>query len=173
MGTINYGTSDYITMGIRPYDYDDFINDSDFVECYNEDVSGVSLETYIYETIADYYDCDRMNFDSIREKYDFYYYHVVLKPGYYEGYYIDIENNYGVCYDSWEDRRDANKEITQIKKFLVELAGCGFVSVYPGWCMGYANYNQTLIDINQAVKEMRNEVRTIPTYRQIELAGEV
>lgn len=32
MGAINYFTSDYITMGFKPYDTYDFENDPDFME---------------------------------------------------------------------------------------------------------------------------------------------
>lgn len=104
MGAVNYFTSDYITMGLRPYD---------------------SLEL---------------------EK--------------------DIENNFPVALDSWQDRRDANKEITEIKRFLIECAGLGLVECFPGWCTGYSDYNGTITAIRAAVKEMRDELRTIPTWTQ-------
>lgn len=32
MGAVNYFTSDYITMGLRPYDSWELENDSDFME---------------------------------------------------------------------------------------------------------------------------------------------
>ena len=38
MGAINYFTSDYITMGLKPYDASDFENDHDFMEELQNDV---------------------------------------------------------------------------------------------------------------------------------------
>lgn len=38
MGAINYFTSDYITMGLRPYDRSDLENDLDFMEEAREQV---------------------------------------------------------------------------------------------------------------------------------------
>lgn len=132
MGTINYKTSDYITL------------------CY---------------------DCDKENIDSILEKYDFYYYHVAIQPGYYEGFSLDIENNFPIAFDTGEDRREAQKEITRLKKCLIECAGCGLVTCVPGRSTTYGDYKSTLESISTAIVEMREEVRKIPTWRQYEKEG--
>ena len=97
MGTINYKTSDYITIGynLNYVDYED--------EFYND-------------IINDYYDQVKYTLEKQR----FYYFNVELVPGYYEGFSIDIEFNYKYCFDNWQDKRDAQKEITQLKKFLLE-----------------------------------------------------
>ena len=144
MGAINYYTSDYITLGYNCnwIDYDD--------PC-------------CYDIIQDYYDQVKYSLDH---EY-FYYFHVTLKPGYYEGYSIDIEFNYPVCFDNWEDKRAAQKEITQIKAFLTECVNdfeC--VAVYPGWCTGYADYKKTLKELAAAVREMRETVKQTPTYNK-------
>ena len=39
MGTVNYATSDYITMGLKPYDVDDFTNNPDFLDFIREEWS--------------------------------------------------------------------------------------------------------------------------------------
>ena len=90
MGTVNYATSDYITIGLKPYDYEDF-----------EDENG----NINYDMMNDYYQDDYNNIEAILNKYDFHYFHVVIKPGYYDVYYIYIENNYSLCYDSWNDKK--------------------------------------------------------------------
>lgn len=172
MGAINYKTSDYITMGINPGDVYAVQNDPDFIEEMQENVKeyGGSLEDeinfYINNEFEELYNAGR----DILNNYDFYYYHVKIEGGYYEGCYIDIENNYGVCYDSYEDRREANKEITQIKKMLFELLEAGFVACYPGWCTGYDDHNETRAAIAEAIKVMRNEAANIPTWNQYERA---
>ena len=160
MGTINYGTSDYITVGFEPFDFDEFVyEDEDGEEQTDYDGRYNEMEFY------------REAVEAIREKYEFCYYHVEVKPGYYEGFYIDIESNYGLCYDSCEDKREAQKEITQIKRFLLECVDVGCVQCFPGWCMGYATHEKTLAGINEAVKAMREEVRITPTWWTCERKG--
>lgn len=173
MGAINYFTSDYITMGIKPYSTEDFTGDQDFLEFLKTERGlDISDENAVisaaYDEINDCYECDRMNIETELKAHSFYYYHITIKPGYYEGFTLDIENNFGVAYDDYTDRRAAQKEITEIKQFLIACAGMGLVSVAPGWCTGYKDYKGTLAAINDAIKEMRAEAAIIPTWRQYE-----
>lgn len=164
MGTINYGTSNYITMGLKPYNSDDFLNDADFMEyCKTE---GLNAEEEAQEYCVMYTDDDAENVENTLEKYSFYYFHVAIKNGYYEGFYIDIENNFPVFFDDYMERKEAIKEVREIQNFLTDLANIGIVSVYPGWCTKYADRLQTLKDIREATKEMRQEIRNTPTWRQ-------
>ena len=171
MGAINYFTSDYITLGVKPYDTDDYIKDNDFMDFIREEWK-VNTEdenevlNAVNEQINADYEADRENAESILNKYDFYYFNVILKPGYYEGFTLDIENNFGVALDGWEDGREAQKEITQLKNCLLELADVGLVACSPGWCTGYKDYNETIKAIKEAIKEIREEYKTIPTRRQ-------
>lgn len=153
MGAVNYFTSDYITLGLRPYDTDDFTDENNNID---------------YDEINYCYESDYENIKCELEKHYFYYYHVTIKPGYYEGFTLNIENNFPVALDSWEDRRDANKEITEIKQFLIACAGLGLVKCSPGWCTGYSDYNGTIQAIKAAIKEMRSELKTISTWLQYE-----
>lgn len=136
MGAVNYFTSDYITLGIRPYDRYELEQDADFVEEMIESINeyGGTREDFINNYIDDCYECDFASIETELKKYTFYYYHVAIKPGYYEGFTIDIENNFQAAFDSWEDKREAQKEITKIKRFLIDCAGLGLVRCFPGWC---------------------------------------
>ena len=143
MGTINYKTSDYVTIGYN---------------CNN-----IDYEEYEYsmEIISELYD----DLCHVLKDCRFYYYHVTLNGGYYAGFYIDIENNFPYCFDDYREKIDAQREITQIKKFLLECVNhyeC--FSVSPGWVTSYATRTTTLRDINNAIKEMREEVRKTPTW---------
>lgn len=151
MGAVNYFTSDYITLGLRPYDVDDFTDENNNID-YDE-------TNYCYE-------CDYENIKCELEKHNFHYYHITIKPGYYEGFTLDIKNNFSVALDGYEDRREALKEITEIKQFLTDCAGLGLVKCSPGWCTGYADYNGTIAAIGEAIKAMRDEVKATPTRRQ-------
>ena len=144
MGAINYKTSDFITIGYNCnfIDYEDEFYD-DFIQDYFDQV------------------LTRLKEES------FYYFHVTVEPGYYEGFSIDIELNFSVCFDSWEDKALAQKEITRIKQFLLDCVNdfeC--CAVYPGWCTGYADYKTTLEEISGAVAEMRETVKNTPTAAQ-------
>ena len=171
MGAVNYSTSDYITMGLKPYDVDDITHDSDFMD-FIRDEWGVDItdQEAVYNAACDeisaYYESDYENIEFELNKHNFHYYHIAIKPGYYAGFTLDIENNYGLAYDSWEDKREAQKEITEIKQFLIACAGMGLVKCSPGWCTGYSDYNGTIKAIGVAIKEMREESRAIPTWAQ-------
>ena len=172
MGAINYGTSNYITLGIKPYDYDDFKADAYFMKEAKAEVAeyGGTIEDCINNYIEGCYEENYAAVEATLDKYQLWYYRVTIKPGYYEGFSLDIENNYCIALDSWEDRREMNKEITQIKQLLLECAGLGLVACYPGWCTGYEDYNSTIKAIKAAIKEMRAEVKVTPTWAQYEKA---
>lgn len=171
MGTINYKTSDYITLSIQPYDFEDIkagIIDDIKAGDYEGITADMVTDNMINDTIRDYYDTDVENAQGYIDKYNLYYFHVAIEPGYYEGLSIDIENNFPVFFDNYTEKKEAQKEITQLKQLLVDLAGVGFVQTFPGWCTGYNDYKQTLKGIKKAIKDIRSEVATTPTYRDYE-----
>lgn len=150
MGTINYKTSDFITIG---YNCDHI----DFEDEYRQDI------------IQDYFDQTEY---KLNQK-DFYYFHVTIEPGYYEGFSINIEFNYPVCFDNYREKQDAQKEITQIRAFLYNcVSDYECCAVSPGWCTTYYNYETSLKKIDAAVREMRETVKQTPTYNQY-FRGEV
>lgn len=168
MGAVNYFTSDYITMGIEPYSVYDLENDPGFMDALRDEVSeyGGTIDEAIISYIQTSYEADEMNVEFILEKYSFDYFHVTIKPGYYEGFTLDIENDFPVAFDGWKDKRAAQREITSLKKMLIECAGAGMVQCFPGWCTGYDDYTGTVKAIGAAIKDMRDEVNTIPTWAQ-------
>lgn len=144
MGTINYKTSDFITIGYNCeyIDYDDIF--------YND-------------IIQDYY----VQVNYLLKKEYFYYFHITLEPGYYEGFSINIEFNFSMCFDNYSDKKEAQKEITRIRAFLANcINDCECCVVYPGWCTTYENYENSWIKLNNAIKEMRQTVKNTPTYQQ-------
>lgn len=144
MGAINYKTSDFITIGYNCnfIDYDD---------------------EFYYDIVNDYYEQVKQ---TLENEY-FYYFHVKLEPGYYEGFSIDIEFNFGVCFDNYEDKHLAQKEITVLKKFLLQcINDFECCVVHPGWCTGYEDYKNSILQLNAAIKKIRQLVKTTPTYYQ-------
>ena len=142
MGAINYFTSDYITIGYNTnnIDYED--------KLYYEDIE------YEYDEIS-----------AILKNENFYYFNVMLKPGYYEGFTIDIENNFNYCFNDYTEKMEALKEVTRIKNFLLYIVNNFNVNVvYPGWCTSYCDYKKTISEINEAIKEIKTEIKSTPTY---------
>ena len=144
MGAINYGSNDIINLGVDVSKEEDFGILSEEVCCIYEDIK------------------------NILDNYDFYYYHVVIKEGYYIGLYLDIEANFYI-YDSYLDKLDAQKELTQLKKFLLECAGAGLVVYTPSWATGYYDFIDTKNAIKEAIKKERAVIKGAPTdYKYIE-----
>ena len=167
MGTVNYKTSDYITLGVKPYDEEEIRRNPEFMEEIKEQVKeyGGTESEAIQEVIRAYYENDYDNISSLLDRHNFYYFHISVEYGYYEGFTLNIENNFPVTFDSWEEKREAQKEITEIKKFLTDCASSGLVAVFPGWVTGYKDYRGTLREIENAIAEMRQEVRNTPTWK--------
>lgn len=147
MGAVNYKTSDYITIGYLDYSQQNF--DDEFTE---EDY-------YIYE------EDDYTQVKFLLDKQCFYYLHIKIEPGYYSGFTFDIENNFSYCFNDSDEKRQALKEATQLKRFLIEMVNnFNMVVCYPGWCTGYADYKKTLKEINNAIRELKSEIRATPTW---------
>lgn len=150
LGAINYKTSDFITIGYNLNNIDDI--NVDFV------------------LVQD----DFENVEYMLKQYNFYYFNVTLEPGYYQGFSINIEFNFSWCFDCWQDRKDAQKEITQLKQFLIDcIKNYNCCAVAPGWCTTYYNYKESLNKLNQAIKEIRQHVKSIPTFNKLKAAGEI
>ena len=133
MGTINYKTSDFVTLGY-------YTNNIDYEEeFYSDDI--------------------QLEFDEIKkllEKECFNYFHITLEPGYYEGFSIDIEYNFSYCLDNYFEKLEALKEITRIKKFLFYIVdNFNVCACFPGWVTGWADYKKTISEISAAIEEMR------------------
>lgn len=146
MGTINYGSNNYINMGMNLSIYDNIYNYED--------------RQFEYETELDYL------WEEIKEllnKYTFEYFTIKLEPGYYEGFYIDIDFDY-LWVDSYE-KPLILKELTQLKQFLLQCCNYGIVKYSPGWCMGYYNEQETRKAIKQCIRNTKENIKKYPTYR--------
>lgn len=133
MGTINYKTSDYITLAVN----------SDHIE-ENE--------------------CDLLwgRVNNIFDGACFENYKITIDPGYYEGFSIYIENYLPVYFYSWEEKKEAYREITTLAKCLLKCIDCGLVQCWPSWCMAYASKEYSYKGLLSAVKKMKKDVVKIP-----------
>lgn len=145
MGTINYKTSDYITIGYN-------CNNIDYDNEFSMDI------------VSDYYE------QAVRRlrDYSFYYFHITVEPGHYEGFSINIEYNFPYCFDDYIEKQAAQKEVTRIKAYLLEcINDFECYVVFPGWCAGYADYNESIKLLRDAIKEMREAVKNTYTRSRL------
>ena len=151
MGAINYGRSKYITLG------------------YNTDVLYEEKEELEDNDI--YYDVDDTIYSQFEEleyivgKYNFDYFDVKLKSGYYDGFYLEIKDNEYVYFDDMKEREDVLKEISVLKKLLLELIDNGLLVCYPWWVTKWLNDVESIKEVNKAIATIRKDIRKIPTYR--------
>lgn len=149
MGAVNYKTSDYITIGYNTnnIDYD---------------------EEFYHEFIDD----EHFQVKELLKQQRFYYFNITVEPGYYEGFTIDIENNFSCCFNDYSEKQDAQKEVTRIKDFLLYIVDNFNMNVaYPGWRMGFGDYKTTISEIKAAAKEMKSEIKTTPTWHTLKMGG--
>lgn len=150
MGAINYGTSEYITIGLKPYNHDDYREEE------NDEVD--------YDQMNFDYDCDRENVENVLDRYSFNFFNVSIECGYYEGFYLNIKTNFD--FYNWEDKADALKEATQLKNMLIECCGVGLCEVWPGWCTSYKSYAESIKSIKDAIWQIKQDIKSTETWLQ-------
>lgn len=140
MGTINYRSSDIITLG---YDTD-YEMDEEFDE-----------EDRYFQQEDDYYESNK-----IYEKYDFNWFKAKLEYGYYDGYYLDLDKDYETKYLEDYEIDEIRKEIDDLEKMLIDLVNNSYLIVcYPWWCTKWENRENSLIRIKEAMNKLRKELQ--------------
>lgn len=171
MGAINFYTSAYITLALEPFDMERYKNDGEFMTAlknYTEAVDEEAMAEACDEYAEHYYWAIYQVVKEALDRRNFYWYHVALKCGYYESFQVVIDSNFPVAFNCYQDRADANKEVTEIKKFLNECVEIGLVQTHPGWCTSYEDAETTKAAIKDAVRQMRAEIGATPTWNQYE-----
>lgn len=163
MGTINYQTCDFITMAIRPYDFNDI--KAEYSEEYNNHPELAELtDDIVYDYISDYEEQDKENALEIIENYSFSWFSLDIAPGYYEGLQILLDTDFDF-YDG-EDKADALNETDNLRQCLIDLAGVGFISCSPFWCTSYRDYDGTIKDIEQAISDIKKAIEETLTFEE-------
>lgn len=182
MGTINYGTSYYftnangkrefvkdITIGLKPTsDYDD--KESGYAEWLegqkelNEDFEESDNDRSEYDNEHDsliYEDVKNFLESTVTPDH----YSISLTSGYYEGFYLVIENDIPWVFDDSKEKSEYLKDITVLKNTLTKLVKeYGLTVVHPGWCTGYTDEKGAMKEINEFIKNLREEVKSVDTF---------
>lgn len=165
MGTINYGTSKYITMGIDPYDFEQVKNC--IIEELQEDQEDVTPDDIsdqeVYDRIESYYDADRENAEYYLNELNLNTgnFSVKLNPGYYEGLYISIDYDNLYFYDQ-DEKDETIRDVKKIIDLLKNLAGIRFQACYPFWYTTFKSYEETLKEIETAYNDMISDINNTP-----------
>ena len=162
MGTINYRTSDFVTMGHILYDIEDFDADKEEIldiikENKGEDATEDEYRDFVYSLMQDYYteDCDCVK--GILDNHNFEFFDIEIVNGYYDGFSIDISLN--ACdVESPEEKDAVRAEIEEIKEFLIDTMDYGCVSCHPFWYTKYDSREDTLKAIDKATASMLTEI---------------
>ena len=165
MGTVNYKTSDIITLGLKPYETRDFELDPDFMEeaRRQSEEYGDDINNIIFQTIADYTEDDRQTAADIISRYSFEFFAVTIEPGYYEGFSVYIYNDLPGEYWDDEEREQALTDAASLGDILKELVNTAcLVEVWPGWITTYHDTDRTLTDINKAIKGIIYDINDTP-----------
>ncbi len=167
MGTINYRTSEYITIGYKPLYQSDLEKDSEFMDFMRDEAKEVDmdLDYYIREWLYNRQEDMWSNVKIILEtKYDFYYFKVEVESGYYEGFSVQISRETPLYMEPWE-KDAAYGEIKELEKFLMEcVKDFGLVECYPGWGTGYEDAEESATDIAVAMERARADIAAIPIW---------
>ena len=181
MGTINYGTSYYftdasgnrvqnsdITIGLIPCSnysdeesgYTEFLNNNDYTEdTFDRYQYNMEQDESSMESIEGFLDNADIPFS----------FKVGIENGYYEGFYIKIEERLPWCFDDAREKANAQKDITALRKLLMGLLEQGLVVVYPGWCTGYASKAESRKEVRGFIRNLRRMVHdmdTLTTYER-------
>lgn len=159
MGTINYGTSPIITLGTPTEYFSDYREEAEQIAA----ETGEDVKEIIYREMQANEEADAENADCIIEKFRAEYFTLRREPGYYQGNYIMIDDERPEEYDPAE-REQARMDVDELEKALLELAGVGYKEAFPGWCMGFSNYAETVEAIKAAAAQLRDEIDNAPNW---------
>lgn len=171
MGTVNYKTSDIITLGLKPWEPDDFLCDPDFMDMARRQSEeyGDDLDEIVYQAIADYTESDSETAQSIIDRYSFDFFTVTVEPGYYEGFSVNISDDLPGEYWDEEERKQALTDAANLGDLLKELVNTAcLVEVWPGWCTTYHDTDRTLKDIRKTIRGLLYDINDTPDREEEE-----
>lgn len=152
MGAINYKSNNIITLGYN------------IPKKEEEAEKEAENEKEINDV---YFDIEEVDFEDLKEIYNNYSFNILdvkIKSGYYEGFYIDINFDY-IYFENVEEKQEALKEATKLKKFLLESLNFGMVVCRPNWCTSYSTIEESKKEIKEAIKNLKEEIKNTLTEK--------
>ena len=170
MGAINYGTNEILcSLGYyltTPDTSEEAIKEyREEFDLSEEEWSDSEIEDRIYEEEAIFVSDDMDEAERCLSGYE--YFDVSVECGYYEGFYISIDEEY-LYLDSWKDKILMQKELTKLKNDLIYcIENLGVRVCYPGWCTDWEESIEDSIAVLEAsVKAERERIKKLHTEKQ-------
>lgn len=137
MGTINYKTGDYITLGIN-FDAEDY--EAEYINDFYSEAEEIISELSYLE-----------------------HFKVNIEYGYYEDFCVTVDSDLHSI-DDGETKAEYLAEIEDIRKILHRLLDETQLTVtFPGWCMGYIeDYKEASNYIDEVAETMKGDVDLLP-----------
>lgn len=160
MGAINYGTSAIITLATRFQYADDFREEAQEEA---RETGETDIDAIISRMMEANEEADSENASFILRDFSAAFFRLAIAPGYYEGLQIVINDDRPREYDDAE-REQARRDVDELEKALLALAGVGFTETWPGWCTTFRSYSETVETIRAEADKIREEIDTAPNW---------
>jgi hypothetical protein len=101
------------------------------------------------------------------KNHEFYYFNLAIEFGYYEGFYLKLkEDNTKLIYENTQEKKEVLKELTKIKNILIQFVNDGLLwGCHPSWLYNRLDTSQTLKEIKELIKQLKEEVKSSYTER--------
>ena len=117
-------------------------------------------ETEEEEFEQSFYNYELEEIQEELDKNDFYYFNLSINFGYYRGFCLKLENNTKYIYQNSKEKAEVLKELTAIKKVLLELIKKGLLwGCYPSWIYNKLPTAETIKQVNAIIKELKQETK--------------
>lgn len=125
------------------------------------------------EKQQDFFNYPMYEANKILDKYKLYYYRLIIKSGYYNGFYLELnEKNTKYVYNNTKEKNEVAKELTLIKKCLVEIVKNGYCwGCLPSWIYNRQTTTETIKQIKTIIKELKTEIKASYTARKATQQG--
>lgn len=160
MSTINYATSDIITVGLNVDELTSNIYPKNEVE--DESIINKLDELYSNEEL-NYYRTAK----SIIDDFYFTYFKIDLQCGYYNGFIVNIYQNVTLNdikteYDDIDEMKDTTYEyindLKNLKQLLLKVVKeANLVTLTPGWVTGYDTHAHSIANIETTFDKLIEE----------------
>lgn len=172
MGAINYGTNK-ILCSLGSYDISPDVDEETIKEyrkefgLSEEEYSDSEIEEKIYDDNAEMVRYDMEVVENLLSKSKYEYFDVSVECGYYEGFYISIDEKY-IYLNTYQDRILMQKELTKLKNDLIYcIENYGVRVCYPGWCTGWEeSIKDSIKELEASVKAERERIKKLRTEKQ-------
>lgn len=83
----------------------------------------------------------------------------MVKPGQHNGFYLNINKNFIVPFDSQDEKEKVLEELSALKELLIECVYHGLCACIPGWCTTFFDYYKSLELINQTFDSWQLKIK--------------